>query len=223
MLFGFNFKKKLYQVHLYSLHHLAQQRNRAYMYGVVLTGCCLLLSAAVMVLAQRHTVVPVIAVVDAQGHVVKQDRVTADKMMADERVIQSEIYNFITNCNTFDLTWRQHYADLCRLHAAKNVAEQYTREISQESTDNPYQQLAKNSRIYPKITGIHAIEDHGYQVAYQLITEQTGSIVNTQYYRAFIKYRFTAQPLSLGDRWENALGFAVTAYRKAPELNTLSR
>lgn len=212
-------EKKQFQVHIATLNQITKQRNRAYVYLALLIMSCLCLSVTAVVLANIHTVVPVIAVVDAQGHVVKQSVVSSEKMMTDERVVQSEIYNFITNCNTYDVIWRQHYADLCRLHASKDVAQQYTDEVSQTNSLNPYMQLGKEARTYPKITGIHRMNDHQYQVTYQLMTEQSGHIVTTDYYRAFINYVFTGQPLSLSDRWENALGFAVTAYRKEAELN----
>ncbi|MBD4256077.1 type VI secretion protein, partial [Xanthomonas citri pv. citri] len=39
------------------------------------------------------------------------------------------------------------------------------------------------------------------------------------YYTALVRYTFTFKPLALGDRWENALGYATTAYRKDQELS----
>lgn len=215
----FNHEKKQIQVHMDTLDQVTRQRNRAYQYLVIIMLSCFILSCAVWILATIHTVVPVIAVVDAQGHVVKQSIVSSEQWVGDERVVQSEIYNFIQHCNTYDPVWRQHYADLCRLHASTEVAKQYTQEISQVNGDNPYVRLGKDGRIYPKVTGIHRLDEQQFQVSYQLVTEQSGSIIRTDYYRALISYAFTGQPLSLGDRWENALGFAVTAYRKEAELN----
>lgn len=219
MVSSYNHEQKQLQVHVATLAQMKKERNTAYFYCFLIVICCLCLSVVLVVLAKIHTVVPVIAVVDAHGHVIKQSTVSSEKMMADERVVESEIYNFITYCNTYDVAWRQHYADVCRLHASDDIAKHYTNEITQKNNNNPYQGLDKNSRIYPQINGIHRIAEQQYEVAYQLITEKSGQVIKTDYFRAFIQYVFTGQPLVLGDRWENALGFAVTNYRKERELN----
>lgn len=219
MMPAFDLKRAMQKVQFESVHQLRKERRYAYC-GIVLLLCCVcVLGVAVTVLSDIHTVVPVVAVVDANGHVIKQQVVDAETITAEESVIQSEIYNFVTSCNTFDYAWRQHYADVCRIHSSQEVARQYLQEISQNNAYNPYFQLGKQARRYPKITGITFLEKNTYQVAFQLITEKAGEIVKTDYYKAYIRYKFTAKPLALGDRWENALGFAVTAYRKDQELS----
>ncbi|MNR67056.1 VirB8 protein [compost metagenome] len=56
-------------------------------------------------------------------------------------------------------------------------------------------------------------------MSFQSITEKAGSAPKTEYYTALVQSTFTFKPLAIGDRWENALGFATTAYRKDQELS----
>lgn len=199
---------------------LILERNRLYMVcGLLLLGI-IALSIAVATLASIHTVVPVISVIDANGHVIKQEVTSKDKILGQDSFIQSQVYDFVQDCNTFDPAWRQRYSDLCRLHSSKQVAEQYDQEISPTNTNNPYFLLGNNGRSYPKITSISAIEKHAYRVSFQQITEKPGSAPTTEYYTALVRFTFTGQPLALADRWENAMGFVATSYRKDQELKT---
>lgn len=200
-------------------NQLKQQRNRAYwliaLLLLVMTG----LASAVTVLAKIHTVIPVVSVIDANGHVVKQQVVSQETITGQEAFVQSQVYDFIMYCNTFDPDWRQRFADLCRLHSTPAVAAQYDTETSADNPNNPFYQMGPGGRRYPRITGITSLGKDAYQVAFQSITEKAGSPPKTDYYTALVRYAFTFKPLALGDRWENALGYATTAYRKDQELS----
>lgn len=198
---------------------LKQERNRAYLLVVLLLFALGGLASAVAVLAQVHTVVPVVSVIDANGHVVKQQVVSAETITGQEAFVQSQVYDFIMYCNTFDPDWRQRFADLCRLHSTQAVAALYDRETSAENPENPYYQLGPGGRRYPRITGITSLGKDAYQVSFQSMTEKPGSPPKTDYYTALVQSTFTFKPLALGDRWENALGYATTAYRKDQELS----
>ncbi len=201
---------------------VARDRNRAY----VLIGLLLVLitglSVAVVILAKVHQVIPVISVIDANGHVVKQQIVDQETIISQDSFVQSQVHDFIMYCNTFDPAWRQHHADLCRLHSTRQVAEQYDRETAADNPANPYYHLGQGGRRYPRITGITALGTDAYQVAFQSIVEKAGARPVTEYYTALVRFTFTRKPLALGDRWENALGFAATAYRKDQELSRQS-
>lgn len=198
---------------------LLMERNRAYLFSTFLTICIICMGFAVATLASIQTVIPVISVIDANGHVIKQEVVQKETIQSQESLIQSQIHDFITYCNTFDPAWRQRYSDLCRLHSSQEVADQYDREISPENPNNPYFLIGANGRRTPKITSISAIEKQAYRVSFQSITEKTGSAPTTDYYTALVRFSFTNKPLALGDRWENALGFVATSYRKDQELS----
>ena len=200
-------------------YKLKAERNRAYLFIGLLSLCVLGLSLAVAVLATVHTVIPVVSVVDANGHVVKQQVVTPESLTGEESFVQSQVHDFVMYCNTFDPSWRQRFADLCRLHATQDVAKQYDAETSPDNTANPYYQLGTGGRRFPKITGITSLSKNTYQVAFQSILEKPGQGPKVEYYTALVSFIFTNKPRALDDRWENALGFAVTAYRKDQELS----
>jgi type IV secretion system protein VirB8 len=145
--------------------------------------------------------------------------VNKEVLTGQESFIQSQVYDFVMYCNTFDPHWRQRFADLCRLHSTQSVAQQYDAETSAENPNNPYYQVGQGGRRYPRITGITSLGKDAYQVSFQSILEKPGSEPKTEYYTALVRYTFTFKPLALGDRWENALGFAATAYRKDQELS----
>lgn len=196
------------------------ERNRAYLFCFLLMLCVISMGFAVATLATIHTVVPVISVIDANGHVVKQEIVQRETIQDQESLVQSQIHDFITYCNTFDPAWRQRYSDLCRLHSSQQVADVYDQEISPENPNNPYFLLGSNGKRTPKITSISAIDKQAYRVSFQSVTEKPGSAPTIDYYTALVRFSFTNKPLALADRWENALGFVATSYRKDQELST---
>lgn len=206
-------------VQLGGTNRLKQERNRAYLFIGLLLFVIGGLASAVTVLASIHTVIPVVSVVDANGHVVKQQVVSRESITGQDAFVQSQVHDFIMYCNTFDPNWRQRFADLCRLHSTQAVAALYDRETSAENPNNPYYQIGPGGRRYPKITGITSLGKDAYQVSFQSITEKAGSPPKTEYYTALVQSTFTFKPLAIGDRWENALGFATTAYRKDQELS----
>ena len=207
------------QVQLGGTNKLRQERNRAYLAIVLLILCVLSLSAAVTILSSIHTVVPVISIQDANGHVVQQQVVDKETITGYESFIQGQVHDFIVACNTFDPGWRQLYADRCRLRSTPAVARQYDQETSPENRDNPYYALGESGRCYPQITAVTAIDKNAYQVAFKSIVEKAGSQPQTEYYTALVRFSFTFKPLALGDRWENPLGFAAIAYRKDQEFS----
>ena len=208
------------QVQLGGANKIKQERNRAYLFIVLLLVAVAGLSSAVTVLSKIHTVIPVIAVMDANGHVVKQQVVNADTISGLDSFVESQVNDFITACNTFDPDWRQRNADLCRLHATDAVARQYDQETAAENPDNPYYVIGKEARRYPKITAINSLGKNAYQVEFQSITERPGGERRIDYFTALVRNTFTFQPLALGDRWENPLGFAATSYSKNQKLST---
>lgn len=212
--------KATQQQQLDGTNRLTLERNRYYLVNVVLLVLVALLVVAVMVLSNLKTVIPVIAVMDANGHVIKQQVVNSETISGLDSFVQNQVYDFIMACNTFDPDFRQHYADLCHARSSQDVANQYDAEIAPENTNNPYYVIGKNAKRYPKITSITNIADHTYQVAFQSITAKQGVDVKTEYFTATIRYMITSQPLAIENRWENPLGFGVTSYRKDQELDS---
>lgn len=206
-------------VQLGGTNKLKQERNRAYLLIALLLVCVAGMAAAVAVLVKLHTFVPVITVLDADGHVVKQEVVRKETLTANESFVQSQIHNFVVYCNTFDPAWRQRNADLCRLHSTPAVARQYDAETAPENPANPYYLLGEGGRRSVRITAITAIGKDAYQVSFRSVLEKPGSETKTEYYTALVHYTYTLKPLALGDQWENPLGFAATAYRKDQELS----
>lgn len=210
-------------VQLGGINQLRQDRNRAYLFSVVLMFAVLGLALAVATLSQIHTVIPVVSVLDANGHVVKQTVVTRETITGQESFIQAAVKDFVEYCNTFDPDpyWRQHFADLCRLHSTEKVAAQYDWETAAANPENPYYALiAQHAKRYPKIIGIRRLPGNdAFQVEFQSITEKIGEPPKIEYYVALVQYIFTYKPLAIENRWENGLGFAATVYRKNQKLS----
>ena len=196
-----------------------QERDRAYLCIVLLMLLLSLSIIANVVLAKIHTVIPVVASIDANGHVVKQQVVSREAITGLGSFVENQIHHFITVCNTFDAPWRQYYADMCRLYSADGVARQYDQETAKDNPANPYYLIGAGGRRYPKITAINPLEENAYQVEFQSITEKPGSPARVEYFTALVRSTFSLQPLALGDRWENPLGFVATSYSKNQKLS----
>lgn len=210
-------------VQLGGINRLRQDRNRAYLLNIALIFAVLGLALAVAALANIRTVIPVVSVLDANGHVVKQTIVSRETITGQESFVQATVKDFIEYCNTFDPDpyWRQHFADLCRLHSTEKVAAQYDWETAAANADNPYYAIiAQHARRYPKIIGIRRLPGNdAFQVEFQSVTEKIGEAPKIEYYVALVQYIFTYKPLAIENRWENSLGFAATAYSKNQKLS----
>lgn len=207
------------QEQLGGTNKVKQERNRAYLLIVLLLMAVTGLGSAVTVLAEIYTIVPVIAVMDANGHVIKQQVVNKETISGLDSFVESQVNDFITSCNTFDPEWRQRFADLCRLHSTEAVARQYDLETAADNPNNPYYLIGQGGRRYPKITAINSLGKNAYQVEFQSITEKPGVEPKIEYFTALVRNTFTFQPLAIGDRWENPLGFAATSYSKNQRLS----
>jgi len=196
-----------------------QERNRAYLLIGFLLVIIAALVPAVTVLSKIHTVIPAVAILDANGHVVKQYVVNAETITGMDSFVESQVHDFITACNTFDPAWRQRNSDLCRLNATEEVAKQYDLETAAENPNNPYYLIGPGGRRYPKITAINSLGKHAYQVDFQSITDKPGGDKKIEYFTALVRNTFTFQPMALGDRWENPFGFAATSYSKNQRLS----
>ena len=82
-------------VQLGGTNRLKQERNRAYLFIGLLLFVIGGLASAVTVLASIHTVIPVVSVVDANGHVVKQQVVSREEITGQYAFVQSQLYDFI--------------------------------------------------------------------------------------------------------------------------------
>jgi len=200
-------------------NRVRQERDRAYLCIVSLMGLLALSIVANVVLAKIHTVIPVVTSIDANGHVVRQEVVSKEAITGMSSFVENQVHHFITVCNTFDPAWRQYYADMCRLYSGDAVARQYDRETAKDNAANPYYLIGSGARRYPKITAISPLEENVYQVEFQSITEKPGSPVRVEYFTALVRSTFSLQPLALGDRWENPLGFVATSYSKHLKLS----
>lgn len=207
------------QVQLGGTNKVKQERDRAYFFIAILIVLLALSIVGTTVLAKIHTVIPVVTTIDANGHVVKQQVVSKETISGLDSFVESQVHDFITACNTFDPAWRQRNADLCRLHSTEAVAKQYDLETSADNSGNPYYLIGQGAIRYPKITAINSLGKNAYQVDFQSITEKPGGERKTEYFTALVHNTFTFQPLALGDRWENPLGFAATSYSKNQRLS----
>lgn len=209
------------QEQLSGTNKLRQERDRSLLINIILVIAVVCLGGAIIVLSKLQTVIPVIAMIDANGHVVNEQVVDKYKVEEQDSFVQSQVYDFIAACNTFDPDWRQHFSDMCHVRSIPEVAKQYDVEISPDNAANPYYVIGKNGKRYPKITSITSVGDHTFRVAFRSITEKDSGELKTEYFTALIHYVFTNQPLAVENRWENPLGFAVTSYHKDQELAEL--
>lgn len=197
-----------------------QERNRAYLLIVGLMAVIIIMAIALVLLLPLKTLVPVIATIDENTHVTKVQVVTPEIIMGNEMYIRGELYQFIINCNSIDSGFRQRLSDLCRLHATKDVAQQYDQEISPENPLNPYYLIGNTGKRDVDVTGVNILDMKAGlgQVTYKTITKKPGAAPVTEYWTATLRYKFTGHPVGINDRLENPLGFAVYAYRKDQEL-----
>jgi len=195
------------------------QRNRAYLFIGLLLVAVISQALALAALMPLKTVVPAIATIDANGHVLKVQIVAPETITAHESVIHNELYEYVVNCNTIDANFRQRFSDLCHLHSTLEVAKQYDEEIAPDNPNNPYYLVGQNGKRNVIVTGISLLNNDTGQVTFKTEIIAPGAEPKTEYWTQILRFRFTGKPLALADRWENPLGFAVTATHKNQELS----
>lgn len=196
------------------------ERNRAYVLIVALVAALVATGLGFAGLAPLKTVVPAIVTVDSStGHVVKVEVVTPETMTGNEAVIHNELHEYAIHRNSVDPADRQRLADLVHLHSSQEVGKEYDYEMSPENPGNPYYLVGPNGKRTVEVTGISLLNRETGQVSFKTTTRKAGSEPKTEFWTAIVRFTFTGKPLALNDRWENPLGFAVTAYRRDQELS----
>lgn len=194
-------------------------RNRAYLLIGLLLVVIAAQAIAIAVMMPLKTVEPVYTTLDtATGHVVKVQVLTPEALLNDEAALQSELYDYIKNCNTIDPPNRQYLSDLCRLHSTVQVARQYDAEMSADNPQNPYYMVGQDGRQTVNVTSVSLLNKDTAQVTFETTTEKAGVVKKKEFWKATLRFKVTGEPLALNNRWENPHGFAVTAYRKDQEL-----
>lgn len=195
-------------------------RNRAYALIVLLLGVIAAQVAALILLMPLKTVVPALATIDtSSGHVVKVALVSPEELAAQKSVILNELHDYILQRNTLDADDRQRLSDLVRIHSTDAVAREYDIELSPENPSNPYYTLPAGARRFVEISAVNLLNQNTGQVQFKTRTGKPGNNPKTDYFTAIVKFEFTGTPRAVGDRWENPLGFAVTAYRVDQQLS----
>jgi type IV secretion system protein VirB8 len=134
-------------------------------------------------------------------------------------VIHNELHQYAIHRNTVDPMDRQRLADRVHLHSSQEVGREYDFEMSADNPGNPYYLVGPNGKRTVEVTGISLLNRETGQVSFKTVTRKSGSEPKTEFWTAIVRFTFTGKPLALNDRWENPLGFAVTAYRRDQELS----
>lgn len=195
-------------------------RNRAYALIVLLLLVIISQAIALTALMPLKTVVPALATVDtATGHVVKVAVVSPEELSAQKSVILNELHDYVVKRHTLDPADRQNLSDWVRIHSTPSVANEYDAEMAPENPANPYLLLPGGARRFVDVTAVNLLNQNTGQVQFRTRTGQPGTNIEPEFYTAIIRFEFTGTPRAIGDRWENPLGFAVTAYRADQQLS----
>ena len=194
---------------------LRTERNRNLLLIIVLAAVIVLQAIAFLCLFPLKTVVPVIATINADGHVTSTQIVDPEAMTVNDVFKRSELHNFIINCNSVHADLRQYYSDMCHLHATQSVAEQYEQEFAAENKENPYYTLASHGRIEVKPGVITLLSDDSARIFFKTIRYEQQKAPKTEYWTAVVKFHFTGIPRDDELKLINPMGFAVTAYQKS--------
>ncbi len=195
-------------------------RNRAYALVVLLLLVIISQAIALTALMPLKTVVPALVTVDtASGHVVKVAVINPEELTAQKSVMLNELHDYVVMRHTLDPDDRQRLSDLVRIHSTQAVASEYDAELAPENPNNPYFSLASGARRFVEVTSVNLLNQNTGQVQFRTRTGRPGAETKIEYYTAIVRFEFTGAPRAIGDRWENPLGFAVTAYRADQQLS----
>lgn len=201
--------------------HGALRASRRLAWWVAGAACAVaaLEALALAALAPLKTVVPYAISVDRQTGFVETVRPLAPGALSqDQAVTQANLVEYVTRRETFDATDLSDAYRKVVLFSAGEARDQYLRLMKRTTPESPLNLNPASTVVQVTVKSVSLLSPTTALVRFDTTRREQGAGTGEQRsYVAALAFRYTAAPASMGDRFQNPLGFQVTRYRRDAE------
>ncbi|HEX9932251.1 MAG TPA: VirB8/TrbF family protein [Allosphingosinicella sp.] len=198
---------------------LRKSRKMAWIVAGIASAVALLEAGALILLAPLKTVVPYTLLVDRQTGFVQAVRpLEAQQIAGDTALTQSFLVQYVVKRESYDFDQVQaNYRDVT-LWSAEAARAQYIAMMQASNPESPLNRYPRNSVVETHVKSVSPVARNVAMVRFETrLRRPDGQTAPIGAYVAVLRYRFSAEPVSQEDRFENPLGFQVVRYRRDQE------
>ena len=201
------------------VHSMRSSRRIAWIVAGAGAFLAILEAIALVFLMPLKTVVPYTLMVDrTTGYVQALKPLDAEKIAPDAALTQSFLVQYVIARESFDATTLNANYRKAALFSAGPARSSYLQMMQLSNPESPLVRYARTSTVDVRVKSVSPIGSHAALVRFDTIrTDGNGHTQTPSAWVAVLKYRYSAAPMSLEDRFVNPLGFQITSYRKDPE------
>lgn len=198
---------------------LRKSRKLAWIVAGVASAIALLEAGALILLAPLKTVVPYTLVVDRQTGFVQAVRpLETERISGDTALTQSFLVQYVVKRESFDVDQLQaNYRDVT-LWSAETARAQYIASMQASNPESPLNRYPRNAVVETQVKSVSPVARNVAMVRFETrLRRPDGATTPIGAWVAVMRYRFSGEPVSQEDRFDNPLGFQVVRYRRDQE------
>ena len=195
----------------------SSQRIAWWIAGVA-AAIALIEALALVLLTPLKTVVPYTLMVDrTTGYVQALKPLDQAKIAPDAALTQSFLVQYVIAREGFDMaTLNANYRKVA-LFSAGNARSSYLQQMQSTNPQSPLALYPRTTTVDVRVKSVSPIGKDTALVRFDTVRSDAAAQPAAAWV-AVIRYRYSGAPMSLEDRFVNALGFQVTSYRKDAEV-----
>lgn len=179
----------------------------------------LLEAIALVLLTPLKTVEPYTLMVDrTTGYVQALKPLDQATVSPDSALTQSFLVQYVTGREGFDMaTLNANYRKVA-LFSADSARTSYLQTMQVSNPQSPLIIYPRTSTVDVRVKSVSPLGANAALVRFETVRSDAGAQPQpANAWVAVVRYRYSAAPMSLDDRFVDPLGFQVTSYRKDPE------
>jgi type IV secretion system protein VirB8 len=176
-------------------------------------------AAALIVMMPLKQVEPYTLMVDkTTGYVQALKPLNPGKVSPDSALTQSFLVQYVIARESFDFaSVNQNYHKVA-LFSTGSARSSYLSQMQASNPASPLTTIPRGTVIDTRVKSVSPVGQDTALVRFDTVrTDANGQAQPPSPWIAMIRYRYSADPMSLEDRFVNPLGFQVISYRKDPE------
>lgn len=202
------------------LAEVARSRRIAWIVAGVAGVVAVAEALALVALAPLKTVEPYTLLVDRNtGFVQALNPINPDKIAPDTALTQSMLVQYVIARESFDITALQSNYRKVVQWSAGTARARYIASVQASNPASPLARLPRTSVLETRVKSVSPLDGGSALVRFDTQRrDASGTTAPAQAWVAVIRYRYTAAPLKLEDRFINPLGFEVARYQRNAEV-----
>lgn len=199
---------------------LRASRRIAWIVAGVASTVALFTAIALLFLTPLKTVEPYTLLVDRQtGYVQALKPLSVDRIAGDTALTQSFLVQYVIARESFDIDSLQSNYRKVALWSTGTARAQYLAAMPASNPESPLFRFPRTTVVETRIKSVSPVGKDVAMVRFETQRREAGGrMLPLRHWVAIVRYRYSAEPLSMEDRLVNPLGFEVVRYRRNIEI-----